>query len=89
MIVPPTRETQIVSPNGLSQIRFASYLEDITRKVNDLDTRVSTLTGNTDVYTATNVSADRDFDANTVAVAELADIVGTLIADLRAAGVIK
>lgn len=40
-------------------------------------------------YTATNVTTDRAFDADTVAVAELADVVGTLIADLRAAGIVK
>jgi hypothetical protein len=30
----------------------------------------------------TNVTADRAFDADTVVVAELADVVGTLISDL-------
>jgi hypothetical protein len=35
-------------------------------------------------YTLNNVSADRSLDADTVAVAELADIVGTLIEDLDA-----
>lgn len=40
-------------------------------------------------YTATNVTTDRSYDADTVAVAELADIVGTLIADLRARGFVK
>lgn len=39
-------------------------------------------------YTPTNVTTDRAFDADTVAVAELADIVGTLIADLQARGII-
>ena len=39
-------------------------------------------------YTATNVTTDRSFDADTVAVAELADVVGTLIADLRTAGLV-
>jgi hypothetical protein len=36
------------------------------------------------VYTPTNVTPDRAFDADSVVVAELADIVGTLIADLQA-----
>lgn len=40
-------------------------------------------------YTPTNVTTDRTFDADTVAVAELADIVGTLIADLKIQGHIK
>jgi hypothetical protein len=40
-------------------------------------------------YTATNVTPDRAFDADTVLVAELADVVGTLIADLRAKGIVQ
>jgi hypothetical protein len=40
-------------------------------------------------YTATNVTTDRSYDADTVLVAELADIVGTLIADLRAIGIVN
>jgi hypothetical protein len=39
-------------------------------------------------YTPTNVTPDRSFDANTVLVAELADVVGTLIADLQAYGLL-
>ena len=37
-------------------------------------------------FTMTNVTVDRTFNADTVAVAELADIVGTLIADLARGG---
>lgn len=40
-------------------------------------------------YTPTNVTPDRAFDADTVAVAELADVVGTLIADLQAYGLLQ
>jgi len=39
-------------------------------------------------YTPTNVTTDRAYDADTVLVAELADVVGTLIADLQAIGLI-
>lgn len=39
-------------------------------------------------YTPTNVSADRSYDADTVLVAELADVVGTLISDLQSLGLI-
>ena len=42
--------------------------------------------GQSAAYTPTNVTPDRAFDADTVAVAELADVVGTLIADLQALG---
>ena len=36
-------------------------------------------------YTPTNVTTDRSYDANATTIDELADIVGTLIADLQAA----
>lgn len=39
-------------------------------------------------YTVSNAAPDRSYDAATVAVAELANVVGTLIADLRAAGIV-
>jgi len=37
-------------------------------------------------FTVTNLTADRTFDADTVVVAELADIVGTLLQDLSRGG---
>lgn len=40
-------------------------------------------------YTPTNVTPDRSFDADTVAITELADIVGTLIADLQSYGLLQ
>ena len=39
-------------------------------------------------FNESNVTPDRTFDADTVLVAELADIVGTLIVDLRARGIV-
>lgn len=39
-------------------------------------------------YTPSNVTPDRSFDADTVLVAELADVVGTLIADLQTMGIV-
>ena len=39
-------------------------------------------------YTPTNVTTDRAFDANATTLDELADVVGTLIADLKTSGVI-
>lgn len=39
-------------------------------------------------YTLTNVSADRAFDADSTSTAELADVLGTLIADLKVRGLI-
>lgn len=40
------------------------------------------------VYSAANVSTDRAFDANATTLDELADVVGTLIADLKAAQIL-
>ncbi|MEE4109524.1 MAG: right-handed parallel beta-helix repeat-containing protein [Halieaceae bacterium] len=40
-------------------------------------------------YTATNVTTDRAFDADSTTVAELADVVGTLLADLAAIGITR
>lgn len=41
-----------------------------------------------DTYSATNVTTDRTFDANATTINELADVLGTLITDLKNRGVI-
>lgn len=41
------------------------------------------------VYTVTNAAVDRSYDASIVLIGELANVVGTLIADLRARGIVK
>jgi hypothetical protein len=46
------------------------------------------LAGAKPTYTATNVTTDRAYDADATTVAELADVLGTLIADLRARGIV-
>jgi hypothetical protein len=42
-----------------------------------------------EVYTPTNVTTDRSFDANSTSLDELADIVGTLIADLQGVNILS
>ena len=42
-----------------------------------------------ETYTEANVTEDRTFDADAINIAELADIVGTLLADLRKIGIIE
>jgi hypothetical protein len=42
-----------------------------------------------EIYTPTNVSTDRAYDANATTIDELADVLGTLIADLQAIDVIQ
>lgn len=39
-------------------------------------------------YTTTNVTTDRDYDANATTLDEVADVLGTLIADLKSIGLI-
>ena len=39
-------------------------------------------------YTPTNVSVDRSYDADATTTAELADVLGTLVADLQLTGII-
>jgi hypothetical protein len=39
-------------------------------------------------YTVSNVATDRTFNANVTSVDELADVLGTLITDLKATGII-
>lgn len=40
-------------------------------------------------YTVTNLTIDRAYDANLVSIFELADVLGTLISDLRAYGLVQ
>lgn len=40
-------------------------------------------------YTPTNVTTDRSYDADSTSVAELADVLGTLIADLQSYGLLQ
>jgi hypothetical protein len=44
--------------------------------------------GPTPTYTVTNLSTDRAYDANATTTAELADVLGTLLADLKEKGII-
>lgn len=45
--------------------------------------------GYVQTYSVTNLSTDRSYDANSTSTAELADVLGTLIADLRAKGLVN
>ena len=64
--------------------------------LDDLETRAGSLLGffgttpaaQPPAYTPTNVVTDRAYDANATSVAELADVLGTLIADLQSLGIV-
>lgn len=53
-----------------------------------MTTTALNIAGTAQTYTETNVTPDRTFDANATTLDELADVVGTLIADLRSRGII-
>ena len=59
---------------------WRDWAEEVERVINLL------LAGSASTYTTTNVTPDRSFDANATSIDELADVVGTLIADLKVAG---
>lgn len=71
-----------------------AYLTDLTRWNLEL---VRALTNHStdrdaptgDTYTVDNVTTDRTFDANATTTDELADVLGTLITDLRDKGILK
>lgn len=69
------------------RLAIAQAYDELAQKINELNETVSLLaTGET--YTATNVTVTRTFDANATSIDEIADVLGTLLQDLRAAGII-
>jgi hypothetical protein len=53
----------------------------------ELDLTIA-VAGTAQTYTESNVTTTRTFDADTVTLAALADVVGTLVVDLRARGMV-
>jgi len=74
-----------VSSSTAAAIRFAL---DLGHTGTNLGFYSATPTPQSAAYTPTNVSADRAYDANATTIAELADVLGTLIADLQLTGII-
>ena len=70
-------------PNSYDQ-RWANQL------VRQLEQNIATtnLAASAARYTVTNVTTDRTFDADSTSTAERADILGTLITDLRERGIL-
>lgn len=86
------RNTMVTFVNSSGRAAFAGALEI----AGDLDHNGSNIgffgvapVARAAAYTPTNVTTDRSYDADTVVVAELADVVGTLIADLQAYGLLQ
>ena len=55
---------------------------------NAITDAVGSLLGSS-TYTVTNVTPDRSYDANATTVDEVADVLGTLIADLKTKGILS
>jgi hypothetical protein len=90
MITAPNRRDPLVGNNGAPTSRFAEYLErnadDVnanTDNVNTLQTDVDTLNAIGEEFSASNVTTTKSFDADTVTLTELADVVGSIIERLQ------
>lgn len=70
-------------PRGSDQEDWMDWAEEVERVMNLL------LATTTAWGTITNVTPDRAYDANATSLDELADVLGTLISDLQAKGVIQ
>jgi hypothetical protein len=72
------------APNEYDR-RWASQL------INQIESNISNLnlSASSSVYTMTNVTTDRTLDANSTSTAEIADVLGTLITDLKERGIIS
>mgnify|MGYP003140713451 FL=1 len=78
------RRGRLPSPPAEFNQRWASQL------VNQIEQNIATtnLAASTARYNVTNVTADREFDADSTTLAEISDVLGTLIDDLRERGII-
>lgn len=78
------RSGRLPSPPFEYSQRWANQL------VNQVEQNMSAtnLAASSSRYTVTNVTADRTLDADSTSTAEIADVLGTLIQDLRDRGVI-
>ena len=69
-------------PRGNDIEEWKVWAEEVERVINGL------LASQGTAYTPTNVTPDHSYDANASSTDELADVLGTLIADLQAKGFI-
>lgn len=72
-----------------SPAREGQYRAGVAQNIEKLSTAVQQLRQSSrQEYTLSNVSDDRELDADSTTLAEVADVVGTLIGDLQDAGII-
>lgn len=85
---PLTTKGDVIVHDGTNSIRVAVGTNGQLLVADSVATPGVAWKGTVQTYTPTNVTTDRSFDADTVVVAELADVVGTLIADLQTFGIL-
>ena len=78
------RQGRLPSPPIEYDQRWANQL------VNQLGQNIAAinLAASSSTYTISNVTTDRAFDADSTTLAEIADVLGTLITDLKNKGVV-
>lgn len=69
-------------------------IKALVGRVSELESRVEDLENTlnfsgSQTYSITGLTIDRVFDADTIAAAEIADVLGTLITDLRKKDLVK
>jgi len=85
---PLTTKGDVIAHDGTNSIRVAVGTNGQLLVADSAATPGLAWKGTVQAYTPTNVTTDRAFDADTVVVAELADVVGTLINDLKTFGIL-
>ena len=81
------------APTGMASNTAGLYTDDVSGTVNLFGINEAGETtrltwGTPQTYAESNVTTDRTYDANATSLDELADVLGTLLADLRARGII-
>lgn len=88
MITSPRRDESITDKSGMASLRLAEYLETNADDLNRIVPIVDKLVSNSDQYATSNVTVSRTINADTATAAQIADVLGTLIADLKSSGAI-
>ncbi len=86
---PISRNDEVDETMALASAYFEDYLFRLRTDLQALNSAVDALIASTTAYTPTNVTDTRSYDADSTSTAELADVLGTLIADLQAKGIIS
>ena len=77
-----------ITLKGGEKLKTTSTVTQVHTAINALWDQYVTRGGSTAAYTPSNVTTDRTYDADATSTAELADVLGTLIADLQALGLV-